>query len=84
MYQRVMKPRFERPGRRQVRKVTRLLAQALRSAGRCEHKHLGPLVADQVEVGSVVVRCLACGTVGPERNTSEAARRALEDITAGQ
>jgi uncharacterized Zn finger protein len=56
----------------------------LRSAGRCEHKHLGPLVADQVEGGSVVVRCLACGTVGPERNTSEEALRALEDITAGR
>jgi hypothetical protein len=30
MHQRVMKPRFDRPERRQVRNVTRLLARPLR------------------------------------------------------
>jgi hypothetical protein len=49
-----------------------------RGAGTCE-RHSGPLIADRAEGGSVVVRCLVCGTVGPVRETTAEAYRALRD-----
>ncbi len=48
-------------------------------AGACEH-HIGPLIADRAEGANVVVRCLVCGTVGPVRESSGEAYRALQEI----
>ncbi len=45
----------------------------LRSA--CEHA--SPIVVNAVEGGGHRAHCLACGMVGPVRETTEAARRAI-------
>lgn len=42
--------------------------------GRCGH--VAPMALERLE-GGYVARCLRCGTVGPVRDTSTKARRAL-------
>jgi hypothetical protein len=41
--------------------------------------HVAPMVIDQTE-GGYAARCLRCGTVGPVRETSAEARRALLEL----
>ncbi len=59
-------PRTERPQRRPT-------------TGWCRHR--SPLLTEQVE-GGIVCECLLCRAVGPVRESSEEARRALLDIGA--
>ncbi len=40
-------------------------------------KHASPVVVNAVEGGGHRAHCLACGMVGPVRETTEAARRAI-------
>ena len=41
--------------------------------------HVAPMVIDRVE-GGYAARCLRCGSVGPVRETSAEARRALLEL----
>ena len=41
--------------------------------------HMAPMVIDRVE-GGYAARCLRCGTVGPVRETTAEARRALLEL----
>ena len=41
--------------------------------------HMAPMGIDRVE-GGYAARCLRCGTVGPVRETSAEARRALLEL----
>lgn len=40
-------------------------------------KHISPVLVNAVEGGGHRAQCLACGMVGPVRETTEAARRAI-------
>ena len=48
--------------------------------GECAHD--GPVLVSPAD-GGRRARCLSCGTVGPVRETSEEARRALEALARG-
>jgi hypothetical protein len=41
--------------------------------------HVAPMVIDRVE-GGYAARCLRCGTIGPVRENSAEARRALLEL----
>jgi hypothetical protein len=59
-------------------------ASSFEHSGRCKHRLIDivPIVSVRVE-GGYKSRCLLCGTIGPTRSNSQAARGVLLDQLVG-